>query len=326
MESFLKISNLSVEYLTSKELPPKLALDKTSLEIPQPGYTIGLVGESGSGKTTLGLSILRLIESPGKIIGGSIEYSGSKVLEMTEKELRNFRWNQVAMIYQSAMNSLNPVKSVIDPITEVLRVHVGASKSKAWEKAVNLLSEVGIDPSRAKDYPHEFSGGMRQRVVVALALALSPKLLIADEPTSALDVVVQRQILSLLKREVMQKKLSLLFITHDISILPDVVENIAVMHAGVVVESGPVSKVLFEPLHPYTQDLLAALLTLDSDEKSLVLEKPKRKQESQEPVTRTSNYCKYVYYCRYAFDRCKVERPELSEVDKLRLVACHKYH
>jgi len=326
-KDLLRISDLSVEYRTDRFAPPALALDKASLHFPTPGYTLGLVGESGSGKTTLGLSILRLIKPPGRMIDGKVEFQGSNVLEMDSKQLREYRWRNVAMVYQSAMNSLNPVKRVSDPIIEVLKVHSSVSKSEAWAKASSLLSEVGIDPSRAKDYPHEFSGGMRQRVIIALALSLSPKLLIADEPTSALDVVVQKQILALLRREVVQKKLSLLFITHDISILTDVVQNVAVMYAGEVVEVGPLDKVLSEPLHPYTEMLLGSLLTIDSDETSLNVGNghARRALERAAPDPRRER-CKYAGTCKYAFDRCRNERPLLLQIEKGRSVACHKYN
>jgi peptide/nickel transport system ATP-binding protein len=328
MPDFLKIKDLTVEYQSADSGRTNVALDKTSLELPDPGYTLGLVGESGSGKTTLGLSILRLIEPPGKIVGGEISFEDREVLEMSSREIREYRWRDVAMVYQSAMNSLNPVSRVIDPITEVLQVHAKASRREAFEKASSLLSEVGIDPERARDYPHEFSGGMRQRVVIALALALSPKLLIADEPTSALDVVVQKQILALLRREVSQKKLSLIFITHDISLLTDVVEYVAVMYAGEVVETGPVNDILFEPLHPYTEMLLNSLLTVDSDEASL--DRSKDVREELPPnlsLEGRRNYCKYVGICKYAFERCRIERPVLQESKSgRRKVACHKYN
>ena len=168
-----------------------------SLDIPSGGYTIGVVGESGSGKTTLGLSILNLIEPPGKITEREGAFSGNDVLTFSKKQLRGYRWQDVSMVYQSAMNSMNPVKKVSDPIIEVLRVHAHLTTAEARDRAVKLLSQVGIRAERAFDYPHELSGGMRQRVIIALAMALSPKLLIADEPTSALDVVVQQQILEL---------------------------------------------------------------------------------------------------------------------------------
>jgi len=315
----LRISDLSVRYGFHDY--SITALDKVSLEIPSSGYTLGIVGESGSGKTTFGMSILDLIEPPGQIEKGStIEYAGKNILELHGSELRDYRWKQVSMVYQSAMNSLNPVKPVCHPIIEVIRQHTRASKPEATESAVKLLNEVGIDTDRAFDYPHEFSGGMRQRVAIALALALSPRILIADEPTSALDVVVQRQILRLLQREVKAKGLALLFITHELAILPGLVENVAVMHKGRIVEMGPVNKILNEPLHPYTEMLLSTLMTMDSEpdisagaeveEGNLVMEQ---------------SACQYSNRCKYVFDRCRIEEPQLVQVESGRWVACHKY-
>jgi oligopeptide/dipeptide ABC transporter ATP-binding protein len=324
MTSLLKVTDLSVEYRVDGRKDPILALDDASLDLPEAGYTLGIVGESGSGKTTLGMSIMRLIDRPGRITGGRVEYMGADVLKMNDEELRRFRWKEVAMVYQSAMNSLNPVKSVSQPIVEVLQTHTKVPRSEAREKALQLLSEVGIRRDRADDFPFELSGGMRQRVVIALALALSPKLLIADEPTSALDVVVQKQILELLRREMKSKGLSLIFITHDISILSELVQNVAVMYAGEIVERGPHDKVLFDPLHPYTEALLRSLVSLDS--------KTDIDRDDAAPPGRAlslddagENYCKYVRSCRYAFERCVKERPVLTETENGRFVACHKY-
>src|SRR5579863_8723074 len=252
MASQLSINDLKVEY--QLEDVTIRALNGVSLGMPLEKHSTGVVGESGSGKTTLGMSIMNVVEPPGQITGGSIQYDGQDILKLTQTQLRKYRWEKVAMVYQSAMNALNPVKTVRDPIVEVLREHDRRmQKRQAIEIATKLLGEVGIKEERTKDYPHEFSGGMRQRVVIAMALALSPKLLIADEPTSALDVVVQRQILALIKKEVVEKKLSLLFITHEIALLNGLVETVAVMFAGEVVEMGPTKLTLFEPLHPYTQ-------------------------------------------------------------------------
>jgi len=261
VKPLLRLSGLSVGYNVAGVRA--VAVDNMTLEVPAMGYTLGLVGESGSGKTTVGLSILNVIESPGEIFGGNVEFEGDDVLQMTEDRLRQYRWKQVAMVFQSAMNSLSPVKKVSDHIVEILRQHLKVSKREAKDRAVQLLSDVGIETERANDYPHEFSGGMRQRVVVAMALALSPKLLIADEPTSALDVVVQRQILSLLKRTVEKSGLSLVFITHELAILRNLVDNVAVMRLGQIVEIGPTDKVLFDPIHPYTQMLVDSMLPLD---------------------------------------------------------------
>jgi peptide/nickel transport system ATP-binding protein len=240
-----------------------IAVDELSLRIPGEGYTLGLVGESGSGKTTVGLSILNVIEPPGGILGGRVEYGEEDVLSMSEERLRDYRWNQVSMVFQSAMNSLSPVKKVSDHIVQVITEHSKTPKKEAREKAVHLLEDVGIEAERVDGYPHEFSGGMRQRVVVAMALALNPKLLIADEPTSALDVVVQRQILSLLKGTITKTNLSMIFITHELAILKNLVDNIAVMRRGRIVELGPTEKILFEPMHPYTQMLVNSVLPLD---------------------------------------------------------------
>ncbi len=321
MPSLLSVSNVEVVYDTRGH--PITALDDVSLMIPSSGYTIGLVGESGSGKSTLGMSILNLIDHPGKIVKGSIEYDGRDVVTMSKDELRHYRWKEVAIVYQSAMNSLNPVKHITDPLVEVFKEHTKISKDEAYDHTMKLLSEVGIQSDRSNAYPHQLSGGMRQRVAIALALALSPKLLIADEPTSALDVVTQKQIKTLLKQEIKQRKLSLLYITHEIAALSGLVDNVAVMYSGEIVELGTHDKVLFKPLHPYTEMLLSNLLTMDSDLENIssaVVEA----RRYQVRVGQT-NYCKYVSRCKYAFDRCKVERPRLKEVEAGRLVACHKY-
>jgi peptide/nickel transport system ATP-binding protein len=263
----LNLSGLSVGYGSASNRV--VAVDDLNLKIPGRGYTLGLVGESGSGKTTVGLSILNVIEPPGGILGGRVEYGEEDVLSMSEERLRDYRWNQVAMVFQSAMNSLSPVKKVSDHIVQVITEHSKTPKKEAREKALHLLEDVGIESERADGYPHEFSGGMRQRVVVAMALALNPKLLIADEPTSALDVVVQRQILSMLKGTVSKTNLSMIFITHELAILKNLVDNIAVMRRGRIVELGPTEKILFEPMHPYTQMLVNSVLPPDLERENI---------------------------------------------------------
>jgi oligopeptide/dipeptide ABC transporter ATP-binding protein len=313
------MSNVTVQYAPGTGT--RRAADNVTLAIPSTGYTLGIVGESGSGKTTLGLSIMNLIDPPGRITG-RIEFKGKNVLGMSKSQLRGYRWREVSMVYQSAMNALNPVKTISNHLVEVLRTHSDTSKSDAKEKALSLLSDVGIKLERADAYSHELSGGMRQRAIIALALSLSPKLLIADEPTSALDVVVQRQILALLKKRVSEAGLSLLYITHEIAILGGLVDHVAVMFAGEIVERGPIGKVLFEPLHPYTQMLLSSLLSLDSNRSSLTATSEKEKDTIAIP----EEGCKFVYRCKYAFARCKFERPVLKETEDGRLVACHKYN
>lgn len=305
-----------------------LAVDNASLSVPKAGYTLGLVGESGSGKTTLGMSLMNLIEPPGRVTQGKIEYEDMNILEMSDLELRRFRWREVSMVHQSAMNALNPVETISGHIVEVLREHTDATKQEARQKAAQLLKSVGIKQERMDDYPHEFSGGMRQRAVIAMALALSPKLLIADEPTSALDVVVQKQILSLLKSEVKEKNRSLFFITHEIALLMGLVEEVAVMFRGEIVEKGPSSKVLFNPHHPYTEMLLSSLLTLDSGRQAVRGRRTVITAEDgngSQFGTTDANYCKYASRCKYVFDRCRKERPLLKQVENERWVACHKY-
>lgn len=319
MSEILDVKNLSIEYKIGDVIIH--ALDQVSLSLP-PGGTLGLVGESGSGKTTLGMGIMKLIEPPGRISGGEVNYNGKNVFGLSEAELRKFRWEQVAMIYQSAMNSLNPVKTVFHPISEVLRYHEGLTKSEARDRTIRLLQEVGISQDRAFSFPHEMSGGMRQRVVIALALALSPKLLIADEPTSALDVVTQRQILTLIKGQIGRNHQSLIFITHEIALLNGLVEEIAVMYAGEVVERGKLVDVIADPLHPYTEMLLSTILTLDSASKDMSALTAATKERT---ISRQMNACRYVKRCKYAFDRCSKERPLLKKSENGRLVACHKY-
>ena len=321
MDSLLEVSDLSVEYRIGQALIH--ALDHVSISLRQ-GQSIGIVGESGSGKTTLGMGIMKLIEPPGKISSGQVRYMDGEVFNYSDKELRHYRWEEVAMIYQSAMNSLNPVKTITHPIAEVLRYHKRLSKGDAYDQTIKMLQDVGISQERALSYPHEMSGGMRQRVVIALALALSPKLLIADEPTSALDVVTQKQILALIRKQVVQNGRSLLFITHEIALLNGLVEEIAIMYAGEVVERGPFAEVIRTPLHPYTEMLLSTILTAESPLRDLSSFSTAGSKERG--VSKELNACRYANRCKYAFDRCAKERPLLKESGKGRLVACHKYN
>jgi oligopeptide/dipeptide ABC transporter ATP-binding protein len=318
LASQLKVENVVLRYETEGGIVS--ALNDVSLDIPSAGYTLGIVGESGSGKTSLAMSILRMIEAPGKITAGRIEYQGKNVLAMSEADLKEYRWKEIAMVYQSAMNSLNPVRTITDPLTEVLSVHNGIKRQEAYDSAVKLLQSVGIKEKFARFYPFELSGGMKQRVVIALALALSPKILIADEPTSALDVVTQRQILELLLSIVAERRMSLIFITHEIALLKGIVDHVAVMNHGDVVEVGPIDKVLADPLHPYTQVLVETLAAMETAKTSDSFTSRRKLG-----IVPGGQACRYSGDCAYAFDRCLQESPKLREVQPGRWVSCHKY-
>lgn len=319
MAPLLEVSDLSVEYrLGGSSI---LAVDGGSLTIPSEGHTLSLVGESGCGKTTLGMSILNLVTRPGRIVNGSIRFQGEDILKMDSEALRRYRGKDVSMVYQSAMSSLNPMKTVLGHVVETLLEHEQISKVEAKERATKLLTQAGIKEERVESFPHEFSGGMKQRAVIAMALALSPKLLIADEPTSALDVVTQIQILELLKKQVREKNLAMIFITHEISLAPILTDFTAVMHAGAMVELGRTRDILSRPLHPYSEMMVQSLLTMRSTLD--VFELQDRAAKGTEPPPPVA--CSYSNQCKYAFDRCRVERPRLIEVEKGRWVACHKY-
>lgn len=261
--SLIKISNLSVEFKTDDGIIP--AVKNISFEIPK-GKTVGLVGESGSGKSVSSLGIMRLIPNPpGKITSGQILYKDQDLLKLSEPEMRKIRGNKISMIFQEPMTSLNPVFTVGDQIAEVLTLHKGMTKQQAWEKAIDLLKQVGIPNAadRISAYPHEMSGGQRQRVMIAMAMANEPELLIADEPTTALDVTIQKQILELMAD--LQKKygMSILFITHDLGVIADIADHVVVMYKGQIVEQGPTNQIFQKPVHPYTKGLLACRPSLD---------------------------------------------------------------
>ncbi|MBI3490721.1 MAG: ABC transporter ATP-binding protein [Acidobacteria bacterium] len=254
---------LRVEHLTTVfDLPggPVPAVDDVSFEI-RAGETLGLVGESGSGKSVTAVSIMRLVQPPGRIAGGRLLFKGRDLLTLDERAMRGVRGADISLIFQEPMTALNPVFTIGDQIAEALRVHGRASRSEASAKAVELLEAVQIPDaaSRVRDYPHQLSGGMRQRVLIAIALACRPALVMADEPTTALDVTIQAQILDLLRDMKSQFHLSLLLITHDLGVIAETADRVAVMYAGRIVETGPVRAILQDPLHPYTRGLLASI-------------------------------------------------------------------
>jgi ABC-type dipeptide/oligopeptide/nickel transport system ATPase component len=257
MTPLLDVQHLTVVF---EGASPLTAVDDVSFQIA-PGETLGLVGESGSGKSVTAFSILRLLQPPGRITGGRILFEGHDLLALPEREMRGVRGARISLIFQEPMTALNPVMRVGDQIAEALTVHGQASASEARERAIGLLDAVHIPDAarRVRDYPHQLSGGMRQRVMIAIALACHPALVIADEPTTALDVTIQAQVLDLLRELRAQYNLSLLLITHDFGVIAEIADRVAVMHRGAIVEQGPVRQILRTPTHDYTRGLLAAV-------------------------------------------------------------------
>jgi oligopeptide/dipeptide ABC transporter ATP-binding protein len=286
------------------------AVDGVSFTIGQ-GQTVGLVGESGSGKSVTALSIMRLIDHPGKIVGGKIVYQGRELTELDSEEIREVRGDEIAMIFQEPMTSLNPVYTVGDQIAETVEFHTKVSRRQAWKRAIEMLGLVGI-PSperRVNDYPHHMSGGMRQRVMIAMALSCNPKLLIADEPTTALDVTIQAQILELMRRLQEEFGMSILLITHDLGVVANTCEKVAVMYAGQVVERADVSDLFRSPQMPYTEGLLKSIprLGMTQTQKLAVI------QGVVPNPTRWPKGCRFMARCDYRFEKC-VEPPPLFEL------------
>jgi oligopeptide transport system ATP-binding protein len=282
---------------------------------------LAIVGESGSGKTVGVLSILRLIPSPpGRIVGGRILFKGTDLLTLGDDELRKIRGSAISIIFQDPMTSLNPVMRIGRQITEALTFHQGLSRRQARARATELLATVGIpEPARRlDDYPHQFSGGMRQRVMIALALSCSPELIIADEPTTALDVTIQAQIVELVKRLQADFNTAVIWISHDLGVVARLADRVAVMYAGHIVEMAPVDDLYARPAHPYTQGLLGSLPRLDAATKT------KLKAIGGLPPNLIGNYrgCPFVPRCGYATDRCRAENPSLAEVAPGHEVAC----
>ncbi|WP_316860959.1 ABC transporter ATP-binding protein [uncultured Cohaesibacter sp.] len=255
----IDIRNLHVQYLTPNG--PAEAVNDVSFAI-QPGEVFGLAGESGCGKSTIAGAILRTLRAPAVITGGEILFEGRDILSMSSDQIEEFRWKHVAMVFQGAMNSLNPVITIGSQITDALHRHTTISKQDAWQRAGDLLETVGIERDRVTAYPHELSGGMRQRAVIAIAIALKPPLLIMDEPTTALDVVVQRDILQQISQLKEVLGLSILFITHDMSLLVEFCDRIGIMYGGQLVEMAPAQMIFKTPIHPYTQGLLSSFAPL----------------------------------------------------------------
>ncbi len=316
-DALLDVRNLTVDYLTPRG--PARAVDDVSFSIA-PGEVFGLAGESGCGKSTVAFAITRLIKPPGVISGGQILFRGDDVLALKNKELRAFRWNKISIVFQSALNSLNPVITIGAQIQDALLAHERMTARQANERAADLMKLVGIDPRRLKSFPHELSGGMRQRAVIAIALALSPDMVIMDEPTTALDVVVQRDILQQIQDLQQQFGFSILFITHDLSLLVEFSTRIAIMYAGKIAELTEAAELFRNPKHPYTVGLMNSFPSITGEKKRL-----------QGIPGVTPDLVTPPPGCRFA-DRCLHVRPYHRQVEPPLLelapghwVACHLY-
>ncbi len=317
-EPLLAVQSLRVTF--PSDAGTARAVDGVSFTISV-GETVCVVGESGCGKSLTALSLLRLVPPPGRIEPGSgIRFEGEDVLALSNEKLRAMRGRRMSMIFQEPMTALNPVLTVGDQIAEVVRVHTKASRHEAWERAVAMLRDVGIaDPAaRAKQYPHELSGGMRQRVMIAMALVLEPRLVIADEPTTALDVTIQAQILDLLRAQRDRTELALLLITHDLGIVAEMASRVLVMYAGQIVEEAPVEAIFDGAAHPYTEGLLAAVPRLDQIGGRL------RTIPGTVPApTAWPAGCRFRDRCPHVFDRCATEEPALVQVGTAHRARCH---
>ena len=319
-DNVLDIKNLVVRYVT--EEANVHAVNGIDLSI-QKRHTLGLVGETGAGKTTTALSILNLVPNPpGVIEEGSIELEGVDVLKLSQEELEKVRGNDVAMIFQDPMTALNPVMTVGDQIAESIELHQDVTKDEAYEKAKEMLRLVGIPDTRAGDYPHQFSGGMKQRVVIAIALACSPKLLIADEPTTALDVTIQAQVLALMKDLIVNEDMAMLLITHDLGVVAEVCEDVAVMYAGRIIEVGTADDIFNHTMHPYTEGLFDSLPNLKERGEDLIPIKGLMPDPTNLPPG-----CAFAPRCPYAVDACSEKIPTLTPPlgSAEHRVACTRY-
>lgn len=319
MTPVLEVDDLHMHFFTRDGVVK--AVDGVTFTL-EAGGTLGVVGESGSGKSVTALSIMRLVpEPPGKVVSGDIRFKGESILAMTEKEQRALRGNRIAMIFQDPMTSLNPVQRIGKQISEPLRIHKDMSKNDAWAAAVELLDRVGIPQAaeRARQYPHEFSGGMRQRAMIAMALACGPDILIADEPTTALDVTIQAQILELMQEIQKKTESAIIMITHDLGVVADMADHILVMYGGKAVEFGESDEVFYRPLHPYTLGLLESLPRHDVDDKGALC--PIKGQPPS--LIHLPPGCAFNPRCEFAQGICRSSAPPLVEIVPGHFSSCH---
>jgi len=309
---------LHVEYLTTRG--PVRAVDGVSFDLA-PGEVLGLAGESGSGKSTVAHALLRLLQPPAIITGGEVSFRGRDILAMSDGELEDFRWRDVSMVFQSAMNALNPVMTVGDQIMDAISAHDAERTGKALRaRAGELLEIVGIDAERIDAYPHQLSGGMRQRAMIAMALALDPPMMIMDEPTTALDVVLQKEIMQQIEELKERLGFSILFITHDLSLLVEFSDRIAIMYAGQIVELAPAAELFARPLHPYTQGLMSSFPTLTGEKRRLT-----GIPGSPPDMAIPPSGCRFHPRCSKVLPMHTRVDPALREVTPGHFVACHLY-
>jgi peptide/nickel transport system ATP-binding protein len=314
----LSVRDLVVEFPTRRGT--LTAVDKVSFDIA-PGEVLGVVGESGAGKSLTGAAIIGLLEPPGRIAGGTVSLKGERIDNLSPEAMRKVRGKRIGMVFQDPLTSLNPLYRVGEQLIETIQTHTPMTSAQARQRAIDLLTEVGIPApeTRIEAYPHQFSGGMRQRVVLALALCAEPELVVADEPTTALDVSVQAQIIALLKNLCRRHGTAVMLITHDMGVIAETADRVAVMYAGRIAEIGPVRDVIKRPLHPYTSGLMGSIPAIDGTSDRLV-----QIQGSMPRLTAIPKGCAFNPRCPKVFDRCREERPEPLAVGPAR-VACWLY-
>jgi peptide/nickel transport system ATP-binding protein len=313
----LELWNLKTYFYTDRGVVK--AVDGVNLKLEK-GEALGVTGESGCGKSTMAYSILRIVPPPGRVVGGRIFLGDINLTSLNETEMREYiRWKRISIVFQGAMNALTPVYTIGHQITEALTFHTDMSHEEAVERTRKLLDLVGLEPELIERYPHELSGGQKQRAFIAMALTLNPDLIIADEPTTALDVVVQAQFLNLLKRLVRDLKISLILITHDLSVIAEMASQIAVMYAGKIAEKGPADDVFLEPAHPYTQGLLQSVPRLKATVQTRSI--PGQPPDLANPPTG----CRFHPRCRFAMDLCRKKDPMETRLSRDHYVSCWLY-
>ncbi len=317
--SLLEVKNLRVEIPTRRGT--LLAIDDVSFSI-EPGEVLGVVGESGAGKSLTGASIIGLLEPPGRVAAGEIWLEGVRIDNLPYENMRRIRGKKIGAIFQDPLTSLNPLYTISKQLTETIKVHTDMTPAEARTRAIELLAEVGIPAAekRIDSYPHEFSGGMRQRVVIALALCANPTLIVADEPTTALDVSIQAQIIALIKRLCEEHKTAVMLITHDMGVIAETADRVAVMYAGRIVEIGRVRDVIKHAKHPYTEGLMASIPVLGHD-----VEQLQQIDGSMPRLTEIPQGCAFNLRCPHAHDRCFKDRPDLMATDESSIAACWLY-